>query len=254
MKTPSKKNQVSRSQISDVSKMSENCDPNVTGQSSLQKSVPSPANRSAKTKKSSAKIPSSIFSPPKIIRERKFVVVAKKKSFSANKDLDQAKCRQSAYEALRASQENFFCSDHGTKISSIEDAKNLKEEDEEQKKKTVKDKGSLVFDLEGSSKIRKLRSLMMEEAMSCLPETGEGRVLHLVKAFENMVSISKYEEPNNEEEGEGTIVRLPLPGLHPPKDRESSSSVGFLFPPNDLDRESKVCASFGSCDGRSVPV
>ncbi|CAA6657411.1 unnamed protein product [Spirodela intermedia] len=257
MKTPSKKPLASRPPTSEICRMSENCDPNLTGQSSSHKSIASPANRSAKTKKSAAKLPSSVVSPPTAVRERKFFIVSKKKITSGDKGGDPMRCRQAAYEALRASQENFFRRDHGaastgtTEISSVEDTKRQEEEDELNNNVVNDDEGSVAYehlapandsshqDLEGSSKVRKMRSLMMEEAMSTMPEAGSGRVLHLVKAFEK--STRK-------------VMNWPLPGLHPPpkpvETRASSSSVEFFFPPKDFDRESKMYSSFDSNDGR----
>ncbi|XP_078430232.1 TPX2 (targeting protein for Xklp2) protein family isoform X2 [Wolffia australiana] len=256
-KTP-KRSQGSRSLIS-VSKMSENCDPNLNQRGS-------PAKKSAKAKKSAAKLPSSLASSPTVVRERKFILVNRKTSSGVEKNADRTSCRQAAYEALRASQDNFFRVDRrGTEPerSSIEDTKQPQDEEEPKERIADEDGGNEASDfpadsdhqdLKESSKIRKLRSLMLEKAVNSMPVAGSGRVLHLVKAFENLLSISTGEEPTSAEANSSKVLNWPLPGLHPPSKlteaRSTSASVEFSFPPKEFDGDSKVYASFDAEDGR----
>ena len=94
-----------------------------------------------------------------------------------------------------------------------------------------------VCDLEGSSKVRKMKSLMLEEAMSSIPEPGAGRVMHLVKAFERLLSIPNEQEGEENAQGKkGRVMKWALPGLQqqqpPPMAEETEvSSSSFLSSP-----------------------
>ncbi|KAL3344613.1 hypothetical protein AABB24_023850 [Solanum stoloniferum] len=88
--------------------------------------------------------------------------------------------------------------------------------------------------------IKRRRERLLEEARQSVPETGSGRVKHLVKAFEKLLSIPKTkgceekgENDENEAEDSSKEQKWALPGLQPPKIPEiqvSSSS----FSPSDF--------------------
>ncbi|KAJ0981992.1 hypothetical protein J5N97_010247 [Dioscorea zingiberensis] len=65
--------------------------------------------------------------------------------------------------------------------------------------------------------------------MTSLPDSGSGRVKHLVKAFESMLSISKDGEGEKVEESRKRVMNWALPGLQPlvknVNNEESSVSV-----------------------------
>ncbi|RWW60915.1 hypothetical protein BHE74_00032054 [Ensete ventricosum] len=84
-------------------------------------------------------------------------------------------------------------------------------------------------DLEGSSKARMMRRLMLEEAMRGLPEPGAGRVMYLVKTFERLLSISKETVGERSVEINRKVMNWALPGLqHPPRAKYICLSM-FLF-------------------------
>ncbi|RWW29766.1 hypothetical protein GW17_00005701 [Ensete ventricosum] len=109
-------------------------------------------------------------------------------------------------------------------------------------------------DLEGSSKARMMRRLMLEEAMRGLPEPGAGRVMYLVKTFERLLSISKETVGERSVEINRKVMNWALPGLqHPPRAKVtelSSSPVTRTteFPPteDDEDERSVIRLSCGS--------
>ncbi|ERM99910.1 hypothetical protein AMTR_s00110p00070440 [Amborella trichopoda] len=71
----------------------------------------------------------------------------------------------------------------------------------------------------GSPTPKKLRRQLLEEAMNNIPQPGSGRVMHLVKAFERLLSIPREERGMEKNDGweEGLKVKnWALPGLQPP--------------------------------------
>ncbi|CAH1414290.1 unnamed protein product [Lactuca virosa] len=179
----------SKPKHSSKSKLPENIDPNVT--SPNLKALNSPSLKSAtKVQKSVMKKPNHISSPsPKNkIRESKFVVV--KKNLKRDKDKTpisvDCKCKASgnlekcvcvAYETLRASQEGFF---NRSEVSVQEENLSLpvglqgkSEED-------------YVFEMSGD---KRRKEKLLDEARKSIPKPGSGRVLHLVKAFENILTL-----------------------------------------------------------------
>ncbi|XP_072973992.1 microtubule-destabilizing protein 60-like isoform X2 [Typha angustifolia] len=126
-------------------------------------------------------------------------VVNDKSSKGGRNGSDSKECEEENYEVRRVSQEEFFKKDGMTR--------NQKE-----------------YTLE----VRKMRSLVMEEAMTSMPEPGAGRVKHLVRAFESLLSIPREVEA---EKGEETrVMNWALPGLHQAakeSENESSESSGF---------------------------
>ncbi|KAL8528432.1 hypothetical protein ACS0TY_006022 [Phlomoides rotata] len=164
------------------------------------------------------------------IRERKFVV-AKKKSrneegkFSASlvacekcKQLTgKYKCLCVAYESLRASHEDFF-----RNRTEIDKEVNLAREcdGDEGEKESNGENDELC--------LKRSRDKLLEEARESVPESGFGRVMHLVKAFEKLRMISKSQEIEGEEaEHDKEGLKWALPGLQQPPKFLTSESLGL---------------------------
>ncbi|MQL90303.1 hypothetical protein Taro_022896 [Colocasia esculenta] len=246
-----------------------------------QKLISSPAVKSAKAKKSAPRTPLLLASPPPpVVQERKFIV-AKRNTKKEEKEQDLERCQREAYEALRVSQEGFFGRDReatgaGKPEERPVEAGKLEGEEKEQKVRVLEEEGVpcggcdrfvgsddyAVEDLQRSSKVRKMRTLMMQEAMNSMPEQGSGRVMHLVKAFESLLSISKEGEPVKVDEMKKKVIHWALPGLQPPaklvETKTSSSSVTssreFCFPPKGFERHSVLYSSFDYNNERFVAV
>ncbi|KAE8706750.1 hypothetical protein F3Y22_tig00110388pilonHSYRG00191 [Hibiscus syriacus] len=245
----------SRSKTPKDSKHSENSNPNISNSTS-------PLTRSSKSKKHSSRNP-VIYSPSNKHRERKFVVVAKKTSKKVKSDLNpttagvNCKCKEKlggnskkclcvAYENLRASQEEFF--------------KNKAEEYAEETGELVEGYGSdnqEIDEIENSSEagsstiIKRRRDRLMEEARNSVPECG--KVMHLVKAFESLLSIPDPKDTDKEGEDEKEpreekignynnkkkSLKWALPGLQPTNvtegDAENDDETSFSsFCPSDF--------------------
>ncbi|XP_022750716.1 protein WVD2-like 4 [Durio zibethinus] len=275
----------SQSKTQKVSKLSENSNPNISHSTS-------PLTKSSKSQKCSSKNP-VVYSPRNKLRERKFVV-AKKNLKKGRSDSNPSvgidcickekfggnlkKCLCVAYENLRASQEEFF--------------KNNEAEEE------VEEKGVLIENLRegygsdnqeidqienssqtGNFTVKRMRDKLMEEARNNVPKSG--KVLHLVMAFEKLLSIPNSKDSEKEGDGEKEPKeekndnnkkkpkKWALPGLQPPKVTEAdsenedetkdSSSPSFcpsdfvLTPENlGLDPRFSVSSSWDSSQG-SIP-
>ncbi|XP_010440188.1 PREDICTED: uncharacterized protein LOC104723202 [Camelina sativa] len=225
----------------DISKFSENSNPNIV----LSHSTPL-----AKSRKSDQKNPKSkpntptlaVFSPRNRIRERRFVVVKKKKK-NSTKDLSASvdckrgaktnssskKCVCIAYETLRASQEEFF---NNRRVSSDpeigESSRNLDEGDEEV--------GVGDSDENGVASMKRRREKVLEEARMSLPEYG--RVMHLVKAFEKLTCVP-FSYKKEEDQKIKKPLKWELPGMmsqhKPPKCPETETVTwSSLFSQSDL--------------------
>ncbi|KAH7845512.1 hypothetical protein Vadar_003013 [Vaccinium darrowii] len=265
-----------------ISKDCENSDPNVISPSSrLSKS---PAVKSAKkTQKSAAKNPNHP-SPRNKIRERKFVVAKRnskkeKKADAAtvvckckDKGFGSQKCLCVAYDTLRASQEEFF-KNRGGIIADNGDGEIEEENDSVsqmlENANGYAEKSEEVCDLGGnevnesdpnemgSSKIKRTRDKLLEEARQSVPEAGFGKVMHLVKAFEKLLTIPKESDQNDEKESEDAEkngMKWALPGLQPkaPETRISSSSFcpsDFFLTSESLGLDSRVSSSLDSSHG-----
>ncbi|KAG8659609.1 uncharacterized protein LOC110608704 [Manihot esculenta] len=237
--TPLKDPHGFKSKVQEISKISENSNPNVSYSSPGAKHTNSPIFKSAKSQKSASKnlfvshnaVP---YSPRNKIRERKFVV-AKKNSKKENVDSTSTvgcKCKERfggnvkkcvcvAYETLRASQEEFF-----KKRDSIgekgemdkEKASDYKSESEVEEKEIEKGFMAQMEEAEsgygsdnqslgeseqsgevGISTIKRRRDRQLEQARKSVPESGI--VMHLVKAFEQLRTVpdSKGSGKNEEE-------------------------------------------------------
>nr|GMC91553.1 protein tpx2 [Ipomoea batatas] len=199
------------------------------------------------------------------------------------------KCLCVAYETLRASQEGFF--KYGSEEGIREELKALYEAELRSKQETENNEKVVVRDLEsadggcggkdktddsspiidldksesnehkvfaemGVSTIKRRRDRLMEEARENVPDAGSGRVMHLVKAFEKLLSIpkSKNTEEKDDKEVEDTMngLKWALPGLPPPNVSEtqvSSSSFcpsDFYLTSESLGLVSRRASSLGS--------
>ncbi|KAF3332567.1 Protein TPX2 [Carex littledalei] len=282
MATPPRTSRHSRSKSTENFLNSENSNPNIPFSSPppSSKTSKSPASKSVPTKKSNSKTPSRAVAfpvpiPPVPRQGRKFIV-AKKNLKIKDGSLDFDKCRKEAYEALRASQEEFFRKKSETPNSPTKDEvlKDQRErsvvkldtdvvlsefkackdqlsgsETKQQPKAGSMKKTSIsvvqlenpleksgekteefdksgdenlgIDELEGSSKVRKMRTIAMKKALDKMPEPGSGLVKHLVQAFESLQLIKKKEDCETKEEGEdeekrkARVVNWALPGLQP---------------------------------------
>ncbi|OAY82284.1 Protein TPX2 [Ananas comosus] len=239
---------------SEIFKVSENSDPNIPISSPPPSQKPFKSPSTAKSAKSNAKSAprnparAILAPPPPPPGERKFIIAKKKKKGSnggGGNGFDIEKCRREAYEALRASQEGFFKKDPPpVEEPEMCSAKCLTEKSEEEESGTR--------DLEGSSNVRKMRSLVMEEAMSSIPDPGSGRVKHLVQAFESLLSVSdeKEKEADNRKiktmnwalPGLGQRIKAMENGL----DSVSVTSSAEFFTSKDFERDSRGYSSMDS--------
>ncbi|XP_078165119.1 TPX2 (targeting protein for Xklp2) protein family isoform X1 [Carex rostrata] len=292
MATPPRTSRHSRSKSTENFPNCENSNPNIPFSSPPPsvKTSKSPASKSVPAKKSNSKTPSRAVAcpvpiPPVPRQGRKFIV-AKKNLKIKDGSLDFDKCRKEAYEALRASQEEFFrkkseTPNSPTKDEVLKDQRGISvvkldtdvvlseskvskdqlsgSEAKEQPKSGSMKKSSLSvvqlenpveksnkkteeFDqygddnlgidgLEGSSKVRKMRTIAMKKALDKMPEPGSGLVKHLVQAFESLQLIKKKEDCETKEEGEddekkARVVNWALPGLQPVvKARDNGSGL-----------------------------
>ncbi|CAH9088810.1 unnamed protein product [Cuscuta epithymum] len=88
-----------------------------------------------------------------------------------------------------------------------------------------------VFAEMGASTIKRTRDRLLEEARENVPEPGSGRVKHLVKAFEKLLSIRKSKDSEEAEEDETNKgLKWALPGLPPPIPHEAHASSSSFCP------------------------
>ncbi|CAJ1947080.1 unnamed protein product [Sphenostylis stenocarpa] len=241
--TPSKK----------PSRNAENANPNVSHCHIRSPSSKSPALSSSK---SSTTHPVAQ-SPQNRIRQRKFVVAKKRNQKGPRNDNILCKCKHNggskcvcvAYQTLRASQEEFFLKEN----KSCDDGN--EEEEEEEEVKVEYESGSAI-EIEGTKsesvekeekeeegfnvKRRRERGRLLEEARKSVPENGLGKVMHLVKAFEKLLTIPKNSEEKDheeddrhgEKENKSKVMKWALPGLqfeehHKPVAEDSVSGSSF---------------------------
>lgn len=85
------------------------------------------------------------------------------------------------------------------------------------RKRTISNLRKQKFKVGMSIKIRRStikgkRDILMEEARASVPEPGSGRVLHLIRAFEKLLTIPK-ESQNDKEEVTKEGIKWAFPGL-----------------------------------------
>ncbi|KAK3212435.1 hypothetical protein Dsin_017141 [Dipteronia sinensis] len=264
--TPVKEREKPQPKNQEMSRFSENVNPNVSSQSSPGvKPTSSPITKSGKSQKSAPRNQScTVYSPRNKIRERKFVVAKKKNSKKEKEGASisqsfECKCKERfggnvkkclclAYENLRASQEEFFKVRSGftEEKGESDDVKALvrAESDEVGGEETEKgleneDECGGLPGQKGSSTVKRRRDKLLEEARNSVPECG--KVLHLVKAFEKLLSIPKSKESDGKEsekiddDKKKVGMQWALPGLQPPpKVPETLLSSCSSFCPSDL--------------------
>ncbi|CAD5187060.1 unnamed protein product [Musa acuminata subsp. malaccensis] len=196
MTTPVKKYRAPRCYLS------ENIDPNVAA-STPPRSIRSPAILSAKTKKSVPKMSSS----PSLANAKR-TAAGEKDSVKGNRDFKSTKRRQVASDGLGTPQEKPFA-----RIQA-DGTEKMKKNREEIWCSLAEEPGT--GELEGSSKMRMMRRMMLEEAMSSLPEPGAGRVMYLVKTFERLFSISKETKGDGGGQSKRKVMTWALPALQLP--------------------------------------
>lgn len=237
----------SQSKAQKVSKLSENSNPNISHSSS-------PLTKSSKSQKCSAKNPVVVYSPRNKLRVRKFVVakknLTKERSDSKPTTVIDCKCKDKsggnskkclcvAYENLRASQEDFFKNKAGIEAEEEVDeeksvfVENVSEDgygSDNQEIDQIENASQL-----GISTVKRRREKLMKEARKSVPESG--KVLHLVKAFEKLLSIpnSKESEERDDEkepkEEEKKPMKWALPGLQPSKVTENEDETKISSSP-----------------------
>lgn len=259
---------------------SENVDPNVQVSTPVKKPISSspsaaPSSRSAKSKK---KTPNDAAPPPPPpVNRRKFLIVKKNRK----KCEDVETYRQAAYEALHASHENFFknvvLSSESTPEQQQQPLLTQTSPDKQPYLNIVEEEeGVSVSGLAGSSKVKKMRRIVLEEARKSIPAAGTGQVKHLVNAFESLLSISKTTTTGDGERNslvdkdkrinllpppseEDKKKNWPLPGIQfptLPKTSSCCSSPKFCFPPKlSVNEFSSVFSSTDSSNAstRLVP-
>ncbi|KAM0836708.1 hypothetical protein ACQ4PT_062115 [Festuca glaucescens] len=250
-KTPSKP--LSRARPSQAS---ENSDPSILA------SPPPPASKAPATASVRRRRRTLAPVPPPPVPQRRFLVAKKgahRRRHNNNNnngdsgggafDFDQ--CREAAREALRASQEEFFLKEREASAAAVTEEQPKKEEEEEEVAQEEANTAAFeeaeegdVAGLEGSSKVRAIRSRVMAKALNSVPDSGSGRVKHLVDAFESLLSISGA-TADAERAGEEAWA---LPGLQPWQeggDAVFSSSDFLNLGP------SRLCSSLDGKSNRS---
>lgn len=241
--TPVKDQKTPTSKLAGRSKASENANPN----SALPASTPP---SKTKSRKPAPGIAHRV--APVAMQGRKFLVAKKtsKKEASSpsmasldgrcnckEKQIGVRKCRCVAYESLRASQEEFFKS---RAMAGGEGGKEIAKTEEEGDNRVVRseaeeaDDSELSPDTTTSSRIRKIKNRLMEEARSSIPELGLGRVKHLTDAFERLLSIRKSGGGDDQDKAKLGFKWEILPGMQgkDPESTDLSSSTGSLPPPD----------------------
>ncbi|XP_028796635.1 uncharacterized protein LOC114752068 [Neltuma alba] len=280
--TPMKESYGYRSKNQECSKLLENFNPNVSRRSPGSKTLKSPVTaKSAKSLKSASKNPSSgVCLPQNKIRQRRFVtaknnpnkeddVVSSSLATCKCKDKHKKKCLCVAYANLRASQEEFL-------KNQADEQNQSKASDESEILTTIQ--GRLISedglttnktespDQVGSSTVKRRRDKLMEEARKSVPEGGCGRVMHLVKAFEKLLTIPSSKDGDEKDEAEDNLAdddqkkatKWALPGLQPPPKAPETEISSSSFYPSDLFVTSESLGldpptSFSSsCDDNSI--
>ncbi|XP_074383441.1 LOW QUALITY PROTEIN: microtubule-destabilizing protein 60-like [Apium graveolens] len=218
-----------RSKLAEIAKKTENSNPNFAtpgAKPSVNKSV-------KKSPKSVRKSPNLVNTK---IRERRFVVAKKISKKSSCSSVSCRCCACVAYESLRASQEGFFRSLRSVRDCEKDEEEIREEEEEEEAINSIDQNdqddnldGSEVRGEIGSATLKRRRDKLLEEARRSVPESG--RVMHLVKAFEKLLSIQKSKDLDDKEgEDRKKGVKWALPGLQSDKVPETQVSASSLCP------------------------
>ncbi|CAN6470050.1 unnamed protein product [Victoria cruziana] len=230
MMTPSKGKPTSSPSVDRARRISENSNPNISPGYRFNKSGSSPS-LTAKVKPSST-FANALSAASQRIKQRKFVVAKKKSKASVadkvicecgeKKAVNSKKCRCVAYESLRNSQEEFFR--HREMEKQEDDAPYDPEKSstspapEENEEHNV---ANLTETRQGSP--RRLRTQILEQALSSMPESG--KVRHLVEAFESLFSLPNHVDRDQEGKKPSKVMKWAMPGVHPLGAGEPSSSI-----------------------------
>ncbi|CAH1420683.1 unnamed protein product [Lactuca virosa] len=172
----------SKSKDSSKSKLPENINPNVT--SPNLKALNSPSLKSAtKVQKSAMKKPNHISSPSlkNKIRESKFVVAKKNSKRDKDKTLISVDWLFNRSE-VSVQEEN----------PSLPVGLQGKSEEDD------------VFEMSGD---KRRKEKLLDEPRKSIPKPGSGRVLHLVKAFENILTLPDSNEDELEDQTNNNLER-----------------------------------------------
>ncbi|XP_038977055.1 uncharacterized protein LOC103695654 isoform X2 [Phoenix dactylifera] len=241
--TPSRK-PVTMTPTSEAWMFSENCDPNLLV-STPRRVMKSPAMKLVNSKKKpTPKTPGRTLSSASPAQDRK-PVNAKKNSIKRGKDLESKKGCRVLCESPCAPEKMFITKDQMIGACVVVEASPVEADGSKEciekknwvteSKEPLEGSGRSVVevsggqDSRGSSKMRKMRSKILQEATSSMPEPGAGRVMYLVKAFERLLSLSKDAQGREKVENKKKVMNWALPGLQQPpkaKETEVSSSPG----------------------------
>lgn len=169
----------------------------------------------------------------------------KKKNKEEQGGVGSCKCKQNknnkcvcvAYNNLRKSQEEFFKNNNGEdgEVEGVCEIESVVEEEEEEEKGDLLGNGE---NEECSSTAKRRRERLMEEARKSVPQSGSGKVMHLVKAFEKLLSIPATKDGDGDDEEsqekDDKVRKWALPGLQLfPTTCETEVYGGSSFcPPN----------------------
>ncbi|KAL5582193.1 hypothetical protein UlMin_014635 [Ulmus minor] len=301
--TPVKDSHGSRSKNQEGSKCWENLNPNISPGSKSTKSPLIKSAKSQKSASKNpnpvAFSPRNKIRERKFVVAKK----RSKKENSSGPKVASCKCKEKgnskkclcvAYENLKASQEEFFknrgsggeeisestCSkaidrvdreleeeiEKGLMIQDlrIEDGYQGKDGEGDEVTTTESINGELGEDLSvpiGTSTVKRRRDKLLEEARNSVPECG--KVMHLVKAFEKLLSMPKPKDSNpdeqeqEKEQEEKKGMKWALPGLQPPKVPETQVSSSSFCPSElfltsenlGLDQRASISSSWDGSSG-----
>nr|GMC62206.1 protein tpx2 [Ipomoea batatas] len=222
-----------------------------------------PAQKSASKSLSLNLTPAASPSPHKRIRQRKFVVAKRssKREIAAvlvgcskcNKGNGEQKCFCVAYENLRSSQDEFL---KNRQAIVDEEGIGSKEGEEQNKELVIQDANSDMgkvgsdncFPFNGAEKQGSDEGLL-KEARVKVAEPSSGRVLHLVKAFEKLLSPAKLNYA--EEKDERTVVGDGEDGTKSASPAKAPfTPPEFLLTCESLGLDSRCSSSLNSSQGR----
>ena len=117
----------------------------------------------------------------------------------------------------------------------------------------------LLSNESGSACVKRRRDRLLKEARNSGPVSGSGRVAHLVKVFERLLSIPSTEywdlnDENESKENNKEGMKYALPGLQQPKVSEApqASSFDLLLTVEKLGLDSHLSSSWDNNNGKLV--
>lgn len=271
----------SRAKNVDNCRLSENSNPNFSHSSPSAKFSNSSSAKSAKSQKSGSGKPNPVAkSLGNKISDRRFVVAKKNRKQDNGVPTVTCKCKENggggnlkkclcvAYEKLRVSQEGFFRKTEADaelgkgkmcRRAEGEHKGEIVHQNDDRCKVMMRGKGDcLEKDELGCNEAEvSERERISEELRKSMPQAG--KVMSLVKAFENFVSIPKETDARDQKlEDEEKPDKCALKGWQHSKDSESHVSSSKFSPPTELlltsenlGLMSRKSDSF-SCDGSNA--